>query len=69
MREMLEARIRTLGLVSTFTLRGLAHDVPAFLAQRDIAVLCSETEGLSNALIEYMIAGRACGGYRSGWKP
>jgi L-malate glycosyltransferase len=59
MRGPLEARIRELGLAESFLLAGVARDVPAFLAQLDIAVLCSESEGLSNALIEYMVAGRA----------
>ena len=43
-------RIRLIGAVS---------DVPAFLATLDIAVLCSRSEGMSNALLEYMAAGRA----------
>ena len=34
-------------------------DIPAFLAGLDVAVLCSRSEGLSNALLEYMAAGRA----------
>ena len=59
MRAPLEARIRELGLSERFLLPGVARDVPAFLARLDIAALCSESEGLSNALIEYMVAGRA----------
>ena len=34
-------------------------DVPAFLGGLDVAVLCSRSEGMSNALLEYMAAGRA----------
>lgn len=36
---------------------GSVDDVPNLLKQLDIAVLCSDTEGLSNAIIEYMAAG------------
>ena len=38
---------------------GSVNDVPAFLGGLEIAVLCSRSEGLSNALLEYMAAGRA----------
>ena len=32
--------------------------MPGFLARLDVAVLCSRSEGMSNALLEYMAAGR-----------
>jgi L-malate glycosyltransferase len=32
--------------------------VPAFLGSLDVAVLCSRSEGMSNAILEYMAAGR-----------
>ena len=38
---------------------GSVNDVPEFLGRLKIAVLCSRSEGLSNALLEYMAAGRA----------
>jgi glycosyltransferase involved in cell wall biosynthesis len=38
---------------------GGVADVPHFLRRLDVAVLCSQSEGLSNALLEYMAAGRA----------
>ena len=41
------------------SLRGSVADVPAFLRSVDIAVLPSHSEGMSNALLEYMSAGRA----------
>jgi L-malate glycosyltransferase len=37
---------------------GACNDVPKFLGELDIAVLCSHSEGMSNALLEYMAAGR-----------
>ena len=42
-----------------FTLPGSVADVPGFLAELDVAVLCSHAEGMSNSLLEYMAAGRA----------
>jgi glycosyltransferase involved in cell wall biosynthesis len=47
------------GLGDRFVLRGRVDDVPAFLGALHIAVLCSHAEGMSNALLEYMAAGRA----------
>jgi len=47
-----------LQLGSRFVLRGSVGDIPAFLASLDIAVLPSHSEGMSNALLEFMAAGR-----------
>lgn len=58
-RIELETLIRDHALSDTFHLLGSVNDVPAFLARQDIAVLCSHSEGMSNALLEYMAAGRA----------
>src|SRR5262249_4735618 len=41
-----------------FALPGAVADVPGFLAGLDVAVLPSRAEGMSNALLEYMAAGR-----------
>jgi len=51
--------IAELGLGDRVALPGAVRDVPAFLAGLDISVLCSRSEGQSNALIEAMAAGRA----------
>jgi glycosyltransferase involved in cell wall biosynthesis len=59
MRPDLENQARTLGLGDRFQLPGHVGDIPAFLTGIDIAVLCSRSEGMSNALLEYMAAGRA----------
>jgi glycosyltransferase involved in cell wall biosynthesis len=57
-REELERLIAELGLVGKVNLRGAERNVAGFLGTLDAAVLCSDAEGLSNAVIEYMAAGR-----------
>ena len=56
-RADLERLIKSLGLQDRFKLLGTVTDIPAFLANLDIAVLCSQTEGAPNAIMEYMVAG------------
>ena len=51
--------IRDAGLVGKFLLRGSVTDIPGYLGSLDVAVLCSHSESMSNALLEYMAAGRA----------
>ncbi len=58
-REELERLHANLGLGDRFVLRGSVADVPNFLRRVDVAVLPSHSEGMSNALLEYMAAGRA----------
>ncbi len=58
MRGPLEASARERGLADRFQLPGAVADVPGFLGSLDIAVLPSLSEGMSNALLEYMAAGR-----------
>jgi glycosyltransferase involved in cell wall biosynthesis len=48
-----------LGLGDRFKFKGSVADVAGFLRTVDIAVLPSHSEGMSNALLEYMSAGRA----------
>jgi glycosyltransferase involved in cell wall biosynthesis len=48
-----------LRLGNRFVLRGSVADIPEFLRTIDVAVLPSHSEGMSNALLEYMAAGRA----------
>jgi glycosyltransferase involved in cell wall biosynthesis len=57
-RTALEHQIRAAGLADRFALTGACSDVPSFLASLDVAVLCSHSESMSNALLEYMAAGR-----------
>ena len=58
-REELERLHAELGLGGRFVLRGSVADVAGFLRTVEIAVLPSHSEGMSNALLEYMSAGRA----------
>ena len=48
---------RDLGVGDRLHCLGSRNDVPACLNALDIGVLCSESEGFSNALVEYMLAG------------
>lgn len=47
-----------LGIADHVTFLGRCDDVPGLLAATDICVLTSDSEGLSNSLLEYMAAGR-----------
>jgi glycosyltransferase involved in cell wall biosynthesis len=58
LREALEQSACERGLADRFQLPGSVGDVPGFLAGLDVAVLPSRAEGMSNALLEYMAAGR-----------
>jgi glycosyltransferase involved in cell wall biosynthesis len=48
-----------LGILENVRFLGPRKDVPALLPAFDIGLLCSESEGFSNTLIEYLIAGLA----------
>jgi len=50
--------VQSAGLQDRVELKGCVDDVAAFLAEIDVAVLTSHSEGLSNAILEYMAAGR-----------
>lgn len=58
-RAELERLHAELNLGEKFVLRGSESDVAGFLRSVDVAVLPSHSEGMSNALLEYMAAGRA----------
>ncbi len=49
---------QNLGIDRRVHFLGSVADVPSFLAHLDVAVLCSRSEGLSNAVLEYMAAAR-----------
>jgi len=56
-RKQFEAQVGELGLERHFLFLGRREDVPEILTACDIAVLPSKTEGLPNALLEYLAAG------------
>ncbi len=58
-RGALEALRDSLGLAGRFHFHGSVADVPGFLRELDIAVLPSHSEGMSNAVLEYLAAGKA----------
>jgi glycosyltransferase involved in cell wall biosynthesis len=57
-RPALQRQLAEQGLAGRFHLPGSLADVSAFLERLDVAVLCSDHEGMSNAVLEYMAAGR-----------
>ena len=57
LKIQLSQTIRIYGLQGVIRLVGAADDVRPYLAAFDIAVLCSQSEGFSNSLLEYMAAG------------
>lgn len=57
LREELEQLARSEGLAERVTLTGLREDVPALLKAMDVYVCSSDSEGMSNALLEAMAAG------------
>jgi glycosyltransferase involved in cell wall biosynthesis len=65
----LEAHARALGVTDRVRLVGSRPDARAWLPAFDIGVLCSESEGLSNTLIEYQLAGLATVCTNSGGNP
>lgn len=58
-----------LGIVEHVHFMGPRSDVPALLFRFDIGLLCSESEGFSNTLIEYLQAGLAVVCTRVGGNP
>ncbi len=63
------SQIRSLGIESSVSLLGSQADPERHIRAFDIAVLCSETEGFSNALIEYMRCGKPVVCTRTGGNP
>ena len=48
-----------LGIANKLHFAGKMNDPMPAIAMADLCILCSETEGLSNTVIEYMLAGKA----------
>lgn len=58
LRQALQDRTRSLGLDGRVHFLGARRDIPEVLAATDVSVLTSHTEGLPNAMLESMSAGR-----------
>jgi glycosyltransferase involved in cell wall biosynthesis len=58
-RAALARQAADLGIAGRVTFHGSVTDIPAFVADLDVAVLASRSEGMPNAVLEYMAAGRA----------
>jgi len=56
MRPFFEDQVKAAGLERTFAFLGHRTDIPALLSCCDIGVLASRSEGLPNAVLEYMAA-------------
>lgn len=69
LQESLEELARSLGILGKIHFTGRQKDVAPYLAIMDIGVNCSEGEGLSNAIMEYMASGVACVACNSGGNP
>jgi glycosyltransferase involved in cell wall biosynthesis len=57
LRPEIEQEAQTLGLGTHVFFLGDRRDIPAVLASMDVAVLTSDSEGLSNVILEAMAAG------------
>jgi L-malate glycosyltransferase len=57
LRPEIEQQARSLGLGGCVTFLGDRRDIPSVLAAMDVAVLTSDSEGLSNVILEAMAAG------------
>ena len=65
-RSALAAEIHRLGIGACFELAGVVDDVPRFLADADLLVHVSTREGMPNAVLEAMAAGRPVVAFDSG---
>ena len=59
LRPALAARADALGLGAVLSFHGRVPDASRLVSDWDVGVLCSDSEGFSNALLEYMLAGAA----------
>jgi len=69
LREELEREAQTLGIADCVIFLGDRRDIPAVLASMDVAVLTSDSESLSNVILEAMAAGLPVVAYRVGGNP
>lgn len=58
LKDRLEQKAQDLGIADHIVFLGKREDIPGLLKQMHVCVLPSLSEGLSNALLEYMAAGK-----------
>lgn len=68
-RDALAGLAKSLGIEDRVHFVGAVHDVPDWLRHLDVGVLCSDREGLSNAILEYMAQGLPVVATRVGGNP
>lgn len=68
-QDELLAQARALGVEHRLHMLGARNDIQVCLGYFDIGLLCSESEGFSNALVEYLMAGLAVVASRVGGNP
>ncbi len=69
LRSELEREAQTLGIGNRVIFLGDRRDIPAVMASLDVAVLTSDSESLSNVILEAMAAGLPVVAYRVGGNP
>lgn len=69
LRQELETEARELGLADSVRFLGDRRDVAAVHASMDVAVLTSDSESLSNVILEAMAAGLPVVAFRGGGNP
>jgi len=69
LKDDLELMVDQFDLKNNFYLLGRRTDVPELLAETDVCVLPSLSEGLSNTLLEYMAAGKPIVATNAGGNP
>jgi L-malate glycosyltransferase len=69
LRHEFQREAQGLGLGNSVVFLGDRRDIPAVLAAMDVAVLTSDSESLSNVILEAMAAGLPVVAYRGGGNP
>src|SRR5262249_30583175 len=69
LRPEIEREAQKLGLGDSIIFLGDRRDIPAVNASLDVAVLTSDSESLSNVILEAMAAGKPVVAYRGGGNP
>lgn len=69
LQDELQGQVRELGLEDAVVFLGQVRDVPSLLGRLQVGVLTSESEGLSNSLVEYGLAGVPAAAFDVGGNP